>query len=115
MQDENLLPFEANIALKMLEDNNYKVCLYLSQKSESTDRKTWISSLKHLSYDTDDLDFSDLDIFPEIANEDYKLIPSLIRLEWENLSSKLWEIILHQLLESFLPSNDGDSTYSKGL
>jgi len=114
MQDENLLPFEANIALKMLEDNNYKVCLYLSQKSDSIDRKTWISSLKHLSYDTDDLDFSDLDIFSEIANEDYKLIPSLIRLEWENLSSKLWEIILHQLLESFLPSNNGDSNYSKG-
>jgi hypothetical protein len=41
----------------------------------------------------------------QLAIEDYKLIPSLIRLEWEELSSRLYGIILYKHLDAFLPSD----------
>ena len=58
MQDENLLPFEANIALQILQKNSSIVCSYLVQKRDFIGEKTWISSLKHLPYDVEILNGS---------------------------------------------------------
>ena len=75
MQDENLLPFEANVALKILKHGNDNACLYLMNNLD-IDEKTWISSLKYLSYDLETLKpLLILGHCYDMVNEDYKLIP----------------------------------------
>ena len=107
IQDENLLPFEANIALQILQKDSSIVCSYLVQKRDFIDEKTWISSLKHLPYDAEILRNSGIfETCEHLAVKGYKLIPSMIQLKWNELSLALWKVILHKHLGSFLPSVD---------
>ena len=106
LQDENILPFEAIIALKILQTDKENVYAYLMQKSYSIDEKLWIKSLKFLG-----TDFQNSDLLGHcqfLGEKDYKLIPSLLGLKWKHLGPILWKLILLKNLACFLPPKDSN-------
>ena len=101
-QNENMLPLEARVIKKMKQ--NIDAASILNENFDNTTPKIWISSSKiYLTrYSNEEIEDKCL----SLAENDYKIIPSLVSVPV--LYEKLWDFIFLKFLSTYLSQEEGE-------